>query len=331
MDRLKVGLDPEMAAALAKQAELCGGSLDPVELPTPNQRGAQEKRDRYWNEGGPEVARSVDRHIAGPTGPILVRFFYPVVAERLPVVLYIHGGGWTVGSLASNDRFMRTLAIESDAVVAGVEYALAPEHPYPTALNEVVAVIDWLTRHGEEVGIDSKRIGLAGASAGANLALAASMMLRDQGRKQICTGALYVGIYGLDLETASYKAFDETGYGPSRKRMQALIDLYAPAPTDRDDPYVTPLERGAFNDLPPFYICAANLDTLYEDSVALARRIGEAGGHAKLEVFEGVGHAFFKYGRMVSKGRQAIHSGGHFLAGHFATSSLDAAATADLL
>ena len=207
---------------------------------------------------------------------------------------------------------MRALAQESGAVVVGVAYARAPEHPYPAALNQVVAVVEWLAERGRAIGIDPARIGIAGVSAGANLALAACLRLRDRGQRLVTAAALYVGLFGADLDTPSYDAFDETDYGPSRRRVRTLFNLYAPGAAALHDPYVVPLTADLAG-LPDLYLAAAGVDTLRDDSTRLAARVREAGGRATIQVLDGVTHGFTLYQAMVGKARQAIAAGGAFL------------------
>lgn len=308
------GADPEMIRALEKESDLRGRPADKSDLPDPKNRSDQERQDYYWNLDLPRISNKVDHSVASRDGVITVRCFYPKKERDLPATVFVFGGGWMSGSLVSNERLMRKVAIESNSVVVGVDYALAPEHPYPKALRQIQHVIEWIRQNGPELSIRSSRMALFGASAGANLALATAMRLRDLGDGGCVSAlALYIGLYSRNFGSDSFSSFDNTALGPSKARIEALLDLYDPTSRRDVEPYVLPLEADDFGGLPPMFICAGGMDTLRDDSVELSRRVLRAGGEAELRIADGLGHSFMKCHRQITKASHVIDQGCRFL------------------
>ena len=168
-------------------------------------------------------------------GDVPVRTFRPEGDGPLPVVAYLHGGGWMMGTLDSYDALLRALANASGAIVAGVDYRLAPEHRYPAALDDSLAAIRWLAAHADELGGDGTRLAVAGDSAGGNLAAVAARRLRGEVRYQ----ALIYPVIDAVFDTPSYVDFDE-GHGLSAASMQRFWQLYLDG-ADPTDPDASPL------------------------------------------------------------------------------------------
>lgn len=314
LDTMDPRLDPEMVAVLRKRLELTGERQQSETFSLIEERIAGEKGIEFWNEGGPDLAHCEDRMITGPYRQIPVRFYRPTDTHNLPVIVYLHGGGWVLGSVRKYDRLIRHLAVESKAVVVGVSYALAPEHPYPAALNEATAVIDWISKSGSAFGIDSDQIAIAGDSAGANVALGALLKMRDDGSKPLRGAAFLYGVFRSDLNSRSYDEFGDGRFGLAREGMRNYLDLYVPDRRERNSPYVAPLLADLAG-LPPVHLCAAQLDVLRDDSVDLATRLREARIPFELEIVEGVVHGFARYPRILSKARHSVAAAAHFLAG----------------
>lgn len=153
----------------------------------------------FWNEGGPVPAKTVEETVQGPYGPIPVRLHYPDLSAPKGVTVYIHGGSFALGNNDTHSRIMRILAQESDTVVIGVDYRLAPENRFPVQLMETVTVIRYFHEHGAEYGLDPNDISVAGDSAGAWLVLAAALYLRDEDKdvSYVNSLLLYYGAYGM--------------------------------------------------------------------------------------------------------------------------------------
>lgn len=212
--------------------------LDPVAA-----RAAANLFFAALNHGGPEMAEVRDVAIPGRRGPIPAHLYVPRTARSLsPGLLFFHGGGFVIGSPATHDRLARELAAGSDARVLSIDYALAPEHPYPEGLDDCVDSARWLGEHGRELGVDSGQLVIGGDSAGANLAAATILRLRDEGWARTFRGALL--IYGRFArgETPSIRAWGDRDLILSQRVMQWFEGHYVAA-TARpdDDPYLTPL------------------------------------------------------------------------------------------
>jgi acetyl esterase len=309
-------MDPQMAAAMDKMAEIAASVGPAPARPTPEEvrlRTLIERR--FWNEEPVAVSAVEDIELPGLFRPVRVRCYRPSLAPNLPAIVYFHGGGWVKGSPDTHDRAGRMLARESGAMVFGVDYALAPEHPFPEPLDESVAVIEVLANTAVRWGIDARRLALAGDSAGGNLALAAALDLRVSRPDLVKALLLFYGVYGADLDTGSYREFGDGRFGLSRNDMAAYWAAYAPSAESRADPRAAPLLADLAG-LPPTHLVAASLDVLLDDTLALARRLGAAGVPHELKRVEGVGHGFIGLGRMVDAADAAIAGAAAFARRH---------------
>ena len=306
-------LDPQMAAAMRRMAAIAA-ELGPMPAnPTPEEVRVRTLAERrFWNAEPPTVASVEDVMVPGLFRPVPVRIYRPWAATGLPAIVYLHGGGWVKGSPKTHDRAGRLLARESGAVVFSVDYALAPEHPFPEPLDECVAVVEFVANTATRRGINAGRLALAGDSAGANLAIGAALDLREHRPGLIKALLLFYGVYGADLETASYRAFGDGRFGLSRADMAAYWDAYAPRPADRIAPRAVPL-LADLTGLPPAFLAAAGLDVLRDDTLAMAERLGRAGGAFELRRYDGVCHGFINLGRVVDAANTMIAEAATFL------------------
>lgn len=303
-------LDPEIRKAFELDQKMrASGIADELAA----ERESGERAGAFWSEGGPQMhARAmVDLDVAGRR--IALDLLLPSADPSLPVILFMHGGGWRSGSPRSSDRIMRSLAAQSGCAVAALRYSLSPEVRYPVALDEVLAAVGWLQANGAGHGLDPSQLALSGISAGANLALCAALRLRDEKRPQAQALALFVGCYGEGEMNESRRLFDPAGTGPTAVRMKTILDGYHPDWRTTRDPYVIPLLAKSFAGLPPAYICAAGCDPLRDDSLELAKRMKSDGVEVMLHEAPGATHGFTKYERMAAVARDAITAGAEFL------------------
>lgn len=305
-------LHPDMAAVLRHAAALHPGTPDRYGLPFPEARRLLVELRRYWNGDPPALARVAELTAPGPARAIPVRLYDPGTGPGAPATIYLHGGGWAVGGVETHDRIMRLLALESGGPVFGVEYALAPENPFPAALEEVLAVAAWAAAAGQEIGADGRRLALAGDSAGANLALAAAQLGRRRELGRFAALVLFYGNFDFDPARDSYRAFGGGGFGLTTTALRRYWDAYLPRAADRQDWRAAPL-HGPMEDLPPSLLVAAGLDPLRDETLALAHRMEEAGTAYQLIMEEGLIHGFLAYTRALPQARAAIAAAGRWI------------------
>jgi len=299
-------VDPEMASILAAAPP----PVDFAAWPLAEARRIFEAGHGAWHEPRPLVADIRDLKIAGPAGPLAIRLYRHDTREQRPAVLYLHGGGWTFGSIETHDRIMRVLARESGAVIVGVDYRLAPEHPYPAGLDDTLAALAWLETGGAGEAVDRARLALAGDSAGANLALAALLRRRSSA---VRAAALFYGCYSPDFETPSHRRCGGGAFGLTTQRMRWYWDNYLGAEPVGTTSLAAP-GRAALEGLPPLYLNAAGLDPLLDDTQGFAQRLANAGVRYRLDVFPGVVHGFLQMNRDLTAARAALSAAGRHLA-----------------
>jgi acetyl esterase/lipase len=276
------------------------------DIPTVTDIRAEHDRDALVVSGpGPRLARVADLVIDGPHGWLPLRAYAPSAEPGLPVVAYLHGGGWTVGSIASFDGVARTLAAASGALVVSIGYRLAPEHAFPVPVDEAVAVLRWLAEHADTLGGDGTRLAVAGDSAGANLAAVAARRLRDEGGPQLRMQALVYPVCDVALDTPSAARFAE-GYGFTAAAMRRFWDLYLDG-ADGEDPDASPLRAGDLRDLPPAFVATAEADVLRDEGEAYGAALRAAGVRAAIRRYPGTTHGFW---RRLARSRAAVRAVG---------------------
>lgn len=314
-------LDPEMAAFNAMM-DRRAAAQPPITLSFPfdGPRALTEALNVPLSEGGPVMAESGDRWLPVRGRRIQCRFHRPAgTTGPLPVLVYLHGGGWVWNSIDTHDRLMREYAAAAGCAVIGPDYALSPEAAFPQALEECAAVVRWVAAHGAEWGLDPARIVVGGDSAGGNLAAGVALALRDGegGLPQGLRGLLLnYGVFDSRLDTPSYREF-ATGYGLTLERMTFYWSVYAPRAADRAHPYAAPL-RADLSGLPPCLLHVADLDVLCAENLAMAERLRAAGVAVELTVFRGLVHGFLRAVGHVAQARQAVEGAGAWLRARFA-------------
>ncbi len=306
-------LHPEMAA-FNTMMEARAATLPPIRLALPfdGPRALTEALNLPLAEGGPVMAESGDRWVAVRGRRIQCRYNRPDLPAPLPVLLYLHGGGWVWNSIDTHDRLMREYAAAAGCIVVGPDYALSPEAVFPQALEESAGVLRWLAEHGAAWGIDTARIALGGDSAGANLAAGLALWLRDDKAPVPLRGLLLnYGVFDSRLDTPSYREFAE-GYGLTLERMRFYWSAYAPREADRLNPLAAPL-RADLADLPPCLLHIAELDVLASENHAMAARLRAAGVAVEMRLFPGTVHGFLRALGHVGQAREAVAAAGLWL------------------
>lgn len=222
-----------------------------------------------------------------------VRIYRPAEREdALPVLIFLHGGGFVSGTVDNYDRMCHRIARKADCAVASVEYRLAPEHPYPAAVEDANGALGWVAREGGQHGIDTSRIAIGGDSAGGTLSIVASLNARDSGGPAIRHMML---IYpGLDLasETESKREFGRGGYMLDEAFSAMCIGAYTPDPASRAQPDASPLRAESVAGLPSATIIVPECDPLRDDILAFSARLEAAGVPVDTKVYPGVFHGF---------------------------------------
>ncbi len=301
--------DDEMLAALRQdEAAALEGPADSFD----EQRRAADIKAIGERESGPRMASEAERWVQACGRRVLCRVYQPRSGQDLPVLFYVHGGGWAFGSLDTYDRLMRSLAAGAGCAVVGVDYALSPEATFPRALDECVAVLRRVVVMAAAWGLDPQRLVLAGDSAGANLAFATALALRNANGRAFRPAARGVlAIYPVcdpAMDTPSYAEFSE-GYGLSAAEMAAYWDLYAPnspshtagsagdaailGAVGRASPFASIIDA-ELGGLPPSLILAAELDVLRSEGEAMAERLAAAGVETTHHIARGMAHGFMR-------------------------------------
>jgi len=309
--------DPEMLAFSAMM-EAEGAKHPPIglTLPLDAARATTEALNLPLCAGGPVMAETADRWLPVMGRRLLCRFHKPSNG-LLPVLIYLHGGGWVWNSIDTHDRLMRDYAAGGGCAVIGPDYALSPEAAFPQAIEECAAVVRWVARHGAEWGLDPARIAIGGDSAGANLALGVALLLRRTDPNISFSGILLnYGVFDSDLDTPSYREFAE-GYFLTREKMAFYWNCYCPRPADRLNPLVAPL-RADLRGLPPVLLHIAELDVLASENHAMEAKLRAEGVEVESRLFPGTAHGFLRAANHVRAARDAAADGGAWLRRVFA-------------
>jgi acetyl esterase len=232
-----------------------------------------------------------DLSIPGPAGAIPLRAYRPAAETPTPVVVFFHGGGWTLGTLDSIDGVCRELARRAECVVVSVDYRLAPEHPFPAAVDDAYAAVEWVASHAGAFGGDPERLGVAGTSAGGNLAAAAALRATLFDGPDIAHQALLYPILDHALDTESY---EENADGPllTRADMRWFWEQYLQSPIDAHNPFAAPLRAPDLSGLPPATVVTAGFDPLRDEGVAYAEQLAAAGVSVEHRHFPSMAHGF---------------------------------------
>lgn len=242
----------------------------------------------------PELASVDDVFIPGPGGPLLLlRIYRPKQIINRGACLYFHGGGWVLNSVHTHDDFVRRLTDAAGCVCVSVEYRLAPEHPYPAAVEDAYAALQWMAANGTQWSVDPTRLAVAGDSAGGNLAAAVCLMTLDRGGPPIRQQVLAYPITDCDFTRPSYLE-NADGYFLTTSQMRWFWDQYCPDPERRREPYASPIYAISLSGLPPAFIFTAEFDPLRDEGEAYAAALQAAGVPVQFRRFDGMIHAFLR-------------------------------------
>lgn len=248
------------------------------------------------------LARIENLQVPGADGERSARLYSPSF-ERLPVLLYLHGGGFTIGSLETHDSLCRQLALRSGAAVLSLDYRLAPEHRFPAAVDDCWAVMRWLFSAADALGLDATRIAVGGDSAGGTLAAVCALHARDLGLSLALQLLITPGTTA-HADTASHRQF-ATGHLLDAASIAWFFNHYIDV-SQRSDWRFAPLNAEDHSGVAPACLVLAECDPLVDEGLAYADRLRAAGGQIELELFRGVTHDFIKMGRSIPEALTAM-------------------------
>ena len=294
---------------LAAAGQARGGYADAGE----RRRALNTLADLVDTPGSVEIGGVRDQLFSVSDGAIVLRTYSPLGKPQrlLPGIVFFHGGGWVAGSLESHDGFCRRLANESGCRVIAVDYRLAPEHPFPHALQDGFAAFCHIARNPKAFGIDPARLGIGGDSAGGTLAAAICRMARDAAKEPekkipaIAFQLLLCPILDIQGESAARRELAD-GYFLDRETLRRDLELYCPG-ADRSDPRLSPLLADDFSGLPPAFIHTGQFDPFGDEGEAYAAKLSAAGVPVHGRVHPGMIHYFYCVPRMIPYAYHALH------------------------
>lgn len=295
----KITLDPH-ARRLLELARKAG--YPPFQELTPAQaRAAYAASWEAMQSPGGEVASVSDLQIDGPAGAMTIRIYRGLGTEPtdvLPCMVYLHGGGWVMGNLESHDRVCRRLATSARICVVAVDYRLAPEHPFPAAIDDAAATLRWVAASTERLRIHPAGLGVGGDSAGGNLAATLALMARDGSVPPVAFQALIYPAVDLMAESGSYRSV--TSNVPlTAATMHYFIGHYTPEVADRLDWRASPMRAASVAGAPPALVITVAHDPLCDEGQAYAQRLEDAGVRVtKLHLNDQM-HGLLSQGRLV--------------------------------
>jgi acetyl esterase len=247
-----------------------------------------------------------DRDIPGSAGDIPVRVYrpQPIGGPALPVIVFFHGGGWTICDLDTHDGTCRALANGVGAVVVSIDYRLAPENKFPAAADDAYTATQWVFDHADELGADPDRLAVAGDSAGGNLAAVVPLMARDRGGPPIRFQLLVYPVTDHSFDTDSYRDNAE-GYFLRRTSMEWYWRQYLSSDEEGAHPYASPLRVADASGLPPGMVITAEFDPLRDEGEAYARKLIDAGVPITVRRYDGMFHGFFSMTAFLDGAKQA--------------------------
>jgi acetyl esterase len=302
-------IDPDTQRLLAHVAEVGLPDIEHMPVEQARRDGSMRAVIEAFAPPAPpaEVASVAELEAPTPQGPVRVRLYRPAVAPgaRPPLLVWMHGGGFVVGDLESADPTARALCAGADAIVASVDYPLAPEHPFPAAPHACHAVSAWLAGREEQIGFDPEHLAVGGDSAGGNLAAATALLASVRGEPSICLQLL---VYPMLDRTEAQPSIRENadGYMLSAQRIEWFWGQYAGPGVAATDSLLSPLHAADLAGQPPAIVVTAELDPLRDEGEAYAERLRAAGVDVELTRYDGLIHGFFGLGSLSARSADAI-------------------------
>ena len=298
-------LDPQAQALMQLMIDK---GVPPVHTMTPEEaRASYRSRRAFTQPDAPEVFKVEDKLVSANGVSVPVRVYHPHAApshSTLPGLVYLHGGGWTIGDLDTHDVLCRSLCLQAGIVVVAVDYRMGPEHKFPAAYDDSVAAFNWTVAHAASLGIDASRIAIGGDSAGGNLAAAACLGLRGQSVQP----AFQLLIYPATImwqDTPSYHA-NGKGYMLTKESIAYYTENYLRNREDAKDWRASPQLADSHAGLPPAFVMTAGFDPLRDEGLMYADALSKAGVSSQYICFERQIHGFITMGRVMQEANTAV-------------------------
>ena len=296
-------LDPQAKALLDK--------IEQSDTPPYNTLPVQEARELYDRaselaQGQPPAPQSVSAlKIPGPASELDALLYRPDESGKLPVLIYFHGGGYTIGSLKSHDCVCRTLCVEAHCIVISLDYRLAPEHKYPAAVDDCFTATQWIANNIHSLGGDGQRIAVGGDSAGGNLAAVVCIKAREAGAPVLVHQLLIYPGTDMSCSFPSHKTFGQ-GYRLTNELIDWFYQHYFEADSNKDSWLASPLNADDLSELPPAFVLSAGFDPLQDEDKAYADKLAQAGVPVKYSHYPGMLHGFIAMPGLFDKAREAL-------------------------
>jgi acetyl esterase len=297
-----VSLDLDARAYLDRAA--ASGVPPNHELPVAEARRLTEEAAPGLFGPTDPVGSVADLTFPGPGGPLPVRVYEPSGERPFPVLVYLHGGGWVVGSVDTHDGVCRALAARTPCLVLSVGYRLAPEHRFPAALDDAWAVTAWAGEHAASFGGDAARVAVGGDSAGGNLAAVVALRARDRGLS-LAAQLLVYPVVSRACDTPSYTECSE-GYGLSAAAMEWYWEQYLGPDGDGDSDEASPLWSPSLAGVAPALVVTAEYDPLRDEGEAYAARLAAEGVPVRLSRYDGLVHGFVRMPAVIRRANAAL-------------------------
>ncbi len=270
------------------------------------------------------VGETRDLTLPGPAGDLPARVYRPSGEGPFPVLLYLFGGGWTLGTLDTCDGVCRQICADASCIVMSVQYRRAPEDVFPAAPEDSYAAIEWLAENAESLGGDPRRLAVGGDSAGGNLSAAVAQMARDRGGPSLRCQVLVYPNTDYHADTPSRREIDDPVMF-NRHSVDWYWGHYLADPEDGDNPLASPLRAKTLSDLPPALVISAEYDPLRDEAEAYAHRMREDGVRVTLTRYDGMTHGFFTMSGVLEDARTAVRQVTEFLRTELAEGPADGA------
>lgn len=278
-----------------------------------NSESIEENRDKLNRESTKLSKQAIpfnnikDTTIEVDSQKISVRIYTPDEGSDFPIIIYSHGGSWIAGNLDTHDNVCRKLSSNTNSIVISVDYRLAPENPFPAAVNDVYNTLEWTSKNAESINGNEKLIAVVGDSAGGNLSAVESLISRDKGGTNIaCEVLVYPSTNIYELNTESWSDF-ANDFNISTEEMERYISFYVPKEEDRKSSYASPLLAKDFSNLPDTLVITAEIDPLRDEGEAYGKKLQDAGNKVQITRINNVTHGFITMDKVTDKADEALN------------------------